>query len=51
MSKQRHYHKIELDGVEPDMFSEIFHDHYFKEVGHTHEVVISTAYVKVDTTI
>lgn len=44
----RHYHRIFIDGVESDLFSEVFHNHEFSEKGHTHQISISRAYKKVE---
>ncbi|MCA1842158.1 MAG: hypothetical protein LC792_03020 [Actinobacteria bacterium] len=44
----RHYHRIVIDGPQPDLFSELIHSHEFAEAGHTHDVRLSRAYIKVD---
>ena len=43
-----HYHRVFIDALEPDMFSEVFHNHEFTETGHTHQVTISRAYKRVE---
>ncbi len=43
----RHYHRILIDGIADDLFSEVVHTHEFTE-GRTHEVTISRGYREVE---
>ena len=43
-----HYHRILIDAAEPSLFSEMLHSHEYAEQGHSHEISISRAYVKVE---
>ena len=44
----RYYHRIFIDGVQPELFSEVWHAHEFVARGHTHAISLSHAYVKVE---
>jgi hypothetical protein len=43
-----HYHRLTLDGADLPMFSEVWHAHDYTEKGHTHQIVTTPAFRKVE---